>query len=94
MQKLTELQVRHWIDSIVSHEGPEGGEHAISPVARQVTCALADVSYVETYNTLEILRTSNSLRKFRAFLDEVVRVMDDCSVKPWTTPDEEGQVSP
>ena len=84
MQKLTEQQVRHWIDSIVSHEGPEDGEHALSPVARLVTCALADVPYVETHNTLELLRTSNSLRKFRAFLDEVVRVMDDCDVRPWT----------
>ncbi len=91
MQKLTEQQVRHWINSIVSHEGPEDGEHSLSPVARIVTCALADVPYVETYNALEMLRMSNSLRKFRAFLDEVVRVMDDCGVKPWTAADEKGQ---
>ena len=93
MQKLTEQQVRHWIDSIVSHEGPEDGEHAVSPVARFVTCALADVPYVETHNTLEILRTSNSLRKFRAFLCEVSRVMDNCGIRPWMAADEE-KVSP
>lgn len=90
MQQLTEQQVRHWINSIVEVECPaEDCERAVSPVARAVTLALADAPYVETYNRLEILRTSNSLRKFRAFLDEVVRVMDDCGVRPWTAADEE-----
>lgn len=65
----------------------------MSPVARAVTCALADVPYVEAYSPLENLTTSRELRKFRAFLGEVVRVMDDCGVRPWTPADEE-KVSP
>ncbi len=90
MQKLTERQVRHWIDSLVGIEClAEDCERAVSPVARIATLVLVDVPYVETHNTLEILRTNNSLRKFRAFLDEVVRVMDDCGVKPWTDDDDE-----
>jgi hypothetical protein len=44
---------------------------------------------VETYNALELIRNSNSLRKFRAFLDEVVRVMDDCDIQPWPAANEQ-----
>lgn len=94
MQKLTEQQVRHWINSIVGVEClAEDCERAVSPVARAATLALADVPYVETYSRLEAFTKNTSLRKFRAFLDEVVRVMDDCGVHPWTTADE-GKVSP
>ncbi len=84
MQKLTEQQVRNWIDSIFACEGPEDGEHSLSPVARAVTLALADVSYVPVYSSLSSRPAQRELRKFRAFLDEVVRVMDDCGVQPWT----------
>ena len=84
MQRLSERQVRHWIDSIFRVEGPEDGEHSVSPVARAVTLALADVPYVSTYAQLERLRANEYLRKFRAFLGEVVRVIDDCGVRPWT----------
>ncbi len=93
MQKLTEQQVRQWINSIFDQEGPEDGEHSVSPVARYVTLALADVPYVPAYHRLETLHKAPELRKFRTFLDEVVRVMDDCGVRPWTTADEE-KVSP
>jgi hypothetical protein len=61
----------------------------LSPVARNVTLALADVPYVPTYSNLKKSHKVPELRKFRAFLDEVVRVMDDCDVRPWTTADEE-----
>ena len=84
MQKLTEQQVRHWLDSIFGFEGAEDQGHSLSPVARQVTCALADIPYAPTYSSLESLHGSRELRKFRAFLDEIVRVMDDCDVEPWT----------
>lgn len=94
MQQLTEQQVRQWIKSIFNQEGPEDGEHSVSPVARAVTLALADVPYVPTYVSLKNSFKAPELRKFRAFLDEIVRVMDDCGVHPWTAADEEGQVSP
>jgi hypothetical protein len=93
MQQLTEQQVRHWIDSIFACEGPEDGEHSLSPVARAVTLALADLKYVPTYSSFEFQHGNPELRKFRAFLCEVSRVMDDCGVKPWTAADEE-KVSP
>lgn len=89
MQQLTEQQVRLWIESIFRVEGPEDSEHSVSPVARAVTLALADVTYVETYAQLERIRSSHRLRKFRSFLDEVLRVMDDCGVLPWTDADEQ-----
>ena len=92
MQKLTEQQVRLWIESIFAVEGPEDGEHSVSPVARGVTRTLADVSCVPTYASLKNSFKAPELRKFRAFLDEVVRVMEDCGVKPWTAADE-GKVS-
>lgn len=83
MQKLTEQQVRHWIDSIFAVEGPEDGEHSVSPVARAVTLALADVPYVPTYASLKNSFKAPELQKFRAFLCEVSRVMDDCGIRPW-----------
>ncbi len=84
MQKLTERQVRHWIESIFGSEGPEDGEHFVSPVARFTACALVDVPYVPSHSHLESRPAQRELRKFRAFLDEVVRVMDGCGVQPWT----------
>ena len=88
MQQLSEQQVRHWINSIVGMEGGEDNEYSLSPVARAATLALADVVYVPTYNQLERIKGAESLRKFRSFLGEVVRVMDDCGVRPWTAADE------
>ena len=79
MQKLTEQQVRHWINSIFAVEGPEDGEHSLSPVARGVTLALADVPYVPVYSKLDNVKSDPTVRKFRAFLDEIVRVMEDCA---------------
>lgn len=84
MQQLSEQQVRHWINSIFAMEGPEDGEHSVSPVARAVTLALVDVPYVDAYCQLERLRHNERVRKFRSFLDEVVRVIEDCGVRPWT----------
>jgi hypothetical protein len=88
VQQLTEQQVRHWINSIVGMEGPDDGEHSLSPSARFLTLALADVMYVPTHSQLERVKSSQHLRKFRSFLGEVVRVMDDCGVRPWTAADE------
>lgn len=93
MQKLTEQQVRNWIESIFAMEGPEDGEHSVSPAARFTTRALVGVAYVPAYTVFENLKMHPELRKFRAFLDEVVRVMDDCGIHPWMAADEE-KVSP
>jgi hypothetical protein len=59
-----------------------------------LTRALVDVPYVQTYSPLGQLKT-RELRKFRAFLDEVVRVMEDCGIRPWTAVDDakSGEVS-
>lgn len=89
MQQLTEQQVKTWIDSIFGDENT-GGEDCsrwLSPVARHTTCALAGVPYVPSYSTFEFLHNHEQLRRFRSFLDEVVRVMDDCGVRPWVTED-------
>jgi hypothetical protein len=85
---LTEQQVRHWINSIFGTEGPEDGEHSLSPVARFVTAALADVPYVDAYTQLERIKGNERLRKFRSFLDDVVFILDDCGVRPWTAANE------
>jgi hypothetical protein len=76
------------MNSIFAVEGADDEEHSVSPVARYATCALADVPYVATYSSLTSIHGHPELRKFRAFLDEVVRVMDDCGVKPWTAIDD------
>ena len=86
-------QVRCWITSIFDQEGPEDGEHSVSPVARYTTLALAGVPYVPAYRNFKSLNQSPELRKFRLFLDEVVRVMDGCGVRPWTSADEKEALS-
>ncbi len=93
MQQLTEQQVRIWIESIFGTEGPEDGEHSVSPAARFTTRALVGVAYVPAYTIFENLKSHPELRKFRAFLDEVVRVMEDHGVRPGTAAGEE-KVSP
>jgi hypothetical protein len=75
-------------------EGPDEGAHSVSPVARFTTLTLADVPYVPTYSPLKNrdgLPAVRELRKFRSFLDEVVQVMDDCGIRPWTDDDEKGR---
>lgn len=94
MQKLTERQVRYWIESIFAVEGSDDDGHSVSPAARYTTRALADIPYAPTYSSLEHLHGQRELRQFRSFLDEVVRVMDDCGVQPWTDADEKGQAQP
>lgn len=91
MQQLTEQQVRFWFESIFAVEGSDDDGRSISPAARYTTRALADIPYVSTYGTLASLHGQRELRKFRSFLDEVVRVMDECGVKPWTDADETGK---
>jgi hypothetical protein len=89
VQQLTEQQVRNWMQSIFAQEGPEDGEHSLSPTARYVTLALAGMRYLVPHSPLKRMTRDPELRKFRSFLDEIVRVMDDCGVRPWTDDDNE-----
>lgn len=80
---VNESHVRGLIIALTGFEGPEDGEHAVSPAALAfIRGAFLGAGYVPSYARLDTLKRIVGLRQFRAYLETVVTCLDECGVKP------------
>jgi hypothetical protein len=74
--KLTDSQVRAWIDSLVGFHGPDDGSTPNSPcTAAFIRGVFLGTGYIPTYSQLRNLKDNEQLRQFRSFLEAVLSVL-------------------
>lgn len=82
-KSVNESHVRALIVALIGYEGPEDGEHSVSPAANAfIRGAFLGTNYISCYANLVTLKSLVTLRQFRAYLETVVDCLDECGVKP------------
>ena len=83
-KSVNESHVRALINALTGFEGPEDGEHSVSPAANAfLRGAFLGSQHIATFAKLDgPLKSLASLRQFRAYLGTVVTCLDECGVEP------------
>ena len=82
-KSVNESHVRALINALTGFEGPEDGEHAVSPATNAfLRGAFLGAGHIAYYSKLSTLKGHIGLRQFRAYLGTVVECLDECGVEP------------
>jgi len=82
--KVSDEQVRAWIDSMIGEHGPEDGETPNSPVAAAfLRGSFLSKRYISTYAPFNNpgVRSNTGARQFLSFIEGAAKTMRDAGVK-------------